>query len=53
MIIARQRLGKQLFASQLDNNKESTAKQRRGKQASSTIQTVFSVEYVQSGYKRS
>jgi hypothetical protein len=52
MIIARQRLGKQLPASERDNNTESIAKQRRGQQASSTIQTMFSDEYVQSGYKR-
>jgi hypothetical protein len=52
MIIARQQLGKNLFASGRDNNVEPIAKQRRGKQASSRIHTVFSVGSVQSGYKR-
>jgi hypothetical protein len=53
MITARQQLGKQLFAPARDNNRESIVKQRRGKQTSSTIQTVFSVGSVQRGYKRS
>jgi hypothetical protein len=43
MIIARQQLDKQLFASAGDNNMESIAKQQRGKQSSSTIQIVFCV----------
>jgi hypothetical protein len=41
MIIARHQLGKQLFTLERDNNRESIATQRRGKQTSSTIQTVF------------
>jgi hypothetical protein len=40
-------------ASARDSKRESTAKQRRGKRASSTVQTVFSVGPVQNGYKRS
>jgi hypothetical protein len=53
MIIDGQQLGKQLFASEHHVSKESVAKQWRGKQASSTIQPVFSVGSVQSCYKRS
>jgi hypothetical protein len=53
MIIATQQLGKQLFASVRDNNRESNAKQWRGKKASSTVQTVFSVGSMQSNCKRS
>jgi hypothetical protein len=52
MIIARQQLGKQLFASMHDNNREFMGKQRRGKQSLLTIQAVFSVGSVQSSYKR-
>jgi hypothetical protein len=53
MIIARQQLGEQLFASARDKNRKPNVKQRRGKKASTTIQTAFSVGSVQSGYKRS
>jgi hypothetical protein len=41
------------FLSARDSKRESIVKQWRGKQASLTIQTVFSVGSVQSGYKRS
>jgi hypothetical protein len=37
MVIARQQLGKQFSVSACENNRESIAKQRRGKEASSTI----------------
>jgi hypothetical protein len=47
------KLSKQLFASARDNNTEYIAKQRRGKQASSTILIVFSVWSAQSDYKKS
>jgi hypothetical protein len=43
VIIARQQLGKQLLASARNHNGESIAKQRRGKQVLSTMQTLFSV----------
>jgi hypothetical protein len=45
--------GKHFPAQVGDNNWESIAKQRRDKQTLSTIQAMFSVGTVQSGYKRS
>jgi hypothetical protein len=53
MPIARQRVAKHISAeANAPKNWKSIAKQRRRKQALSTIQTVFSVWSVQSGYKR-
>jgi hypothetical protein len=51
--IARQRAAKHIPAeANARNNSTSIARQRRGKQVWSTIQAVFSVGSVQSGYKR-
>jgi hypothetical protein len=47
--IAKQRPGKHLPASAHDSKREFIANQRLGKQASSKIQTLFSVGSVQSG----
>jgi hypothetical protein len=53
MSIARQQVTKHIPAeADALKNMRSTARQQRGKQALSTIQAVFSVESVQSGYKR-
>jgi hypothetical protein len=53
MPIARQRVTKHIPAdANTWNNRRSITKQRRGKQALPTIQAVFSVGSVQSGYKR-
>jgi hypothetical protein len=50
--IARQRLGKHIPAeANARNNKTSIAGQRISKRASLTIEAVFSVWSVQSGYK--
>jgi hypothetical protein len=53
MPIAKQRVAKHIPAEENSrNNRTSIARQRCGKQALSTIQAVFSVGSVQSGYKR-
>jgi hypothetical protein len=53
MPIARQRVAKHIPAEANEwKSRRSTAGQRRGKQALSEIQAVFSVGSVQSGYKR-
>jgi hypothetical protein len=53
MPIARQRVAKQIPAeANARNNRTSVARKRRGRQALSTIQAVFSVGSVQSSYKR-
>jgi hypothetical protein len=50
---ARQRVAKYIPAKEnAQNNRRSIAMQRRGKQALTTIETVFSVGSVQSGSKR-
>jgi hypothetical protein len=53
ILIARQRLAKQIPAeANARNNRTSTARQRRGKHASSTKEAVFPVGSVPRGYKR-
>jgi hypothetical protein len=53
MPIARQRAAKRIPAeANARKNRTSIARQRRGKQVWVTIQAVFSVGFVQSGYKR-
>jgi hypothetical protein len=53
MPIARRRLAKHIPAeANAQNNRRAIARQRRGKEALSTIQAVFSVGSVQSGYER-
>jgi hypothetical protein len=53
MPIARQRVAKHIPAdANARNNRTSIAKELRCNQALSTIQAVFSVGSVQSGYKR-
>jgi hypothetical protein len=52
MPFARQRVTKHIPAeADARKNRRYIARQRRGKQALSTIQVVFSVESVQSGHK--
>jgi hypothetical protein len=51
MPIARQRVAEHILAEANARDSRSIARQRRGKQALSTIQAVFSVGSVQSGYK--
>jgi hypothetical protein len=52
MSVAKQRVVKHISAEPNAWNNRSIARQRRGKQALSTIKAVFSVESVQCGYKR-
>jgi hypothetical protein len=52
MSIARQRVAKHIPAEADARNNRSIARQRRGKQALSTIHAVFSLGFVQSGYKK-
>jgi hypothetical protein len=53
LTIARQRVAIHIpVEANAWNNRRSISRQRRGKQALSTIQTVFSVESVQNGHKR-
>jgi hypothetical protein len=53
MPIVWQRIAKHIPAeANARNNRITIARQRRGKQALSTIRAVFSVGFVQSGYKR-